>query len=133
MDLGWVMTVLPYGERWRRSRKLLHTHVHSGAAPQYQPVQLRGARQFVRELLAAEPTRPSNKLSEAAKGALPRMVKTNFGGTAMEMVYGLQIRGPEMKAQFLDVPEMVNDAVSESATPGRFLVDFLPLSQSLRF
>jgi cytochrome P450 len=129
MDMGWMLPLLPYGEHWRRSRKLLHTHTHAGAATNYQPVQLRGAREFVRDLLAAEATRPEDKLSEAAKAVLPRMVQSNFGVTGMEMVYGIRIRGPDMKARFLDIPETINHAVSESASPGRFLVDFFPSSK----
>jgi hypothetical protein len=133
MDMKWLMLVLPYGDHWRRNRKLLHTQVHAGVAPQYEVIQLRGARQLVRDLLAAEANLSSDKLTEAAQAELPRIVRTNFGSTSMEMVYGIQIRGPKMKAQFLDVCEKVNHAVGDGVRLGRFLVDFLPFSESITF
>lgn len=133
MDMGWLMLVLPYSDHWRRNRKLLHTQVHAGAAPKYEAIQLRGARQLVLDLLAAEANLFSDKLTEASKAALPRIVRTNFGSTSMEMVYGLQIRGPKMKAQFLDVCETVNHAVGDGVRLGRFMVDFFPFSESITF
>jgi hypothetical protein len=133
MDLGWPLPFLPDGERWRQSRKLFYMHTHAVAAASYQPHQLRGARRFVYNLLAAEAMQPLDKLSNEAKAVLPRMVQTSLGLTAMEIVYGIQIRGADMRAKYLGVPEIVDHALSEAATPGRFLVDLIPIRESRGF
>lgn len=41
-----------YGPRWRQTRRIFHEHFHQGAARQYRPVQLAGARRFLARLLA---------------------------------------------------------------------------------
>jgi hypothetical protein len=130
MGLDWVLSFTPYGNTWRRYRKLMHSQTHSGAAVNYRPIQLRGARRFVRDLLVAEKTRPADKLSEAAMAALPHMIRINFGLTSVHMIYGIDVRDPAMEERYVGVPEAVLHALSESATPGRFLVDQIPLCKS---
>jgi cytochrome P450 len=127
MDLDWLLAVMPYGEQWRQSRKLLHAHVHAGAAVAYQPAQLASARHFVCDLLTSETTRPVDRLSDAAKAVLPRMIRTNFGLTAIRMTYGIDISDPASVASYINTPEGVLQAVNEAGIPGRFLVDFFPL------
>jgi hypothetical protein len=100
------------------------------ASLEYAPIQLRMAKRFVRDLLASEASRPENKLSEAAKAVLPNMVRTNFGMTAVRIIYGIDIRDAVAEAEYVDVPERVLFALTECGTPGRFLVDFFPWSQS---
>lgn len=129
MDLGWPLPFLPDGERWRQSRKLFYMHTHAAAATSYQPHQLRGARRLVCDLLAVENMRPIDKLGDEAKAVLPHMVQTSLGLTAMEIVYGIRIRGADMRAKYLDVPEIVDHALSEASTPGRFLVDLIPFRE----
>jgi hypothetical protein len=104
MGFDWLLSMQPYGELWRRGRKLLHGHVHQGVTPQYQPVQLESARRFIREIL----------LAKTDKDALPHAIKSNFGRSIIRMVYGID-------------PNQVLENISEASTPGRFLVDFLPM------
>jgi hypothetical protein len=120
MDLGWALAFLPYGDHWRRGRKLFHSQTHAGACVQYQTMQLRGARRLVADL---------NSSSSGHMAVLPRLIRTNMGVTAMEMVYGIKLRGPVIKARFLDAPETVTRAISEAATPSHFLLDFFPIRE----
>lgn len=98
---------------------------------EYAPVQLGMARRFVHDLLASETSRPVDKLSEPAKAVLPHMVRSNFGMTAVRMIYGIDVRDPVAEAEYVGVPERVLHFLNECATPGRFLVDFFPWSQSI--
>lgn len=127
MDLEWILTFIPYGLTWRRGRKILHSQAHVHAAKTYESIQLRGARRLVCDLLAAEATRGADKLSEAAKTILPHVVRRNFAFTAVNMIYGINVRDPTTEARYVDLPEAVLYASSEGASPGRFLVDLIPL------
>jgi cytochrome P450 len=109
------MVLQPYGNDWRRSRKLLHPHVHTNAVPQYQPVQLASARMFVRKLLSTEPT----------PDALPALVRADFAETIVKTVYGIDVKTKEEREEYIDIPTIVLEKLNEAAIPGRFLVDGL--------
>jgi cytochrome P450 len=130
MDLKWLLPVTPYGEYWRRSRKLMHSQTHAKAAESYRPHQMRGARRLVKDLLAAEPNRPTDKLSDAAKAVLPHMVRYNFAHTALDMIYGIDVRDKAMEARFVEPAETTLHYFSQGTSPGQFLVDFIPLRES---
>jgi cytochrome P450 len=115
MGCEWILSILPYGAKWKESRRLLHAHVHSSAATTYRPVQLGSARALVVDLLRTE-----HNMS-----VLPNMIRTNFGGTTIKMVYGIDVKSGE--DEYITIPEKVLHALSEAATPGRFLVDALPI------
>jgi cytochrome P450 len=115
MGFDWSFASMPYGEKWKQSRKLLHAHVHSSAATTYRPIQLASARGLVVDLLC----------TEHSQDVLPDMIRTNFGRTTIKMVYGIDIKSGE--DEYITIPEKVLHALSEAAIPGRFLVDVLPI------
>jgi len=41
---------MPYGEHWRKDRRLFHSQLHSNAAPKFKSVQTRQARKFLKQL-----------------------------------------------------------------------------------
>jgi hypothetical protein len=127
MDFEWVIAFMPYGERWRRSRKLIHAHTHLGVVPQYQPTQLLSARRFVHDLLISEASRPADRLSHDAMAVLHHTVRVNFGITAARLIYGIDVQDHTAEAKYVGTPEVVLHAINEAAVPGRFLVDFIPL------
>jgi len=49
--MSWNIAFLPYGPRWRSWRKVFHEHFHPSASRQYQPRELRAARQLLENLL----------------------------------------------------------------------------------
>jgi cytochrome P450 len=116
MGFDWALGTLPYGEKWRHNRKLMHTHAHSGAVSTYQPVQLASARRLVDDLLHAKHT----------KHILPDMVKARSGMTTIEMVYGIDVKGDE-NDEYMATPEKVLQAISDGTVPGRYLVDIFPV------
>jgi cytochrome P450 len=118
MKFEWSFVVLPYGEAWRRKRKLMHTHVHQGASDQFHPIQTASARRFVRDVLAGPHT----------PDALPRAVRLNFAQMITKAVYGIDIESYE--SEYIALPEKVLVDFGEVCTPGRFLVDFIPVCAS---
>jgi hypothetical protein len=126
MDLGWSMAVMPYGNYWRRNRKLFHAHTHAGAAVAYQPAQMSSARRFVCDLLDSESSQPADRLGKSAKANLPRLVRTNFGLTALRMIYGIDVGDPKSVSNYINTSEGVLHAINEAGVPGRFLVDLFP-------
>jgi cytochrome P450 len=117
MGFNCLLSNIPYGEQWRRGRKFLHAHLHAGAAPTYQPVQLSSARRLVKDLLHAK----------HSKDVLPRMVRANFGATIVKMTYGLDVENSEDDC--IIIPEKVLDAMAEASAPGRFFVDAIPICE----
>jgi hypothetical protein len=115
MKLEWSFVVLPYGELWRRKRKLMHSHVQQSVAHRYHPVQMNSARRLVHDLLAGG----------TDNGALPRAIRLNFAQMVIKTVYGIDVDSYE--SEYVALPEQVNADFSEVAIPGRFLVDVLPI------
>jgi cytochrome P450 len=117
MDILWPLSRMPYGDRWRRGRKLLHAHVHQGVVHRYHPIQLASARRFAQDILSVK----------TDKEALAKAVRASFGRMITKMVYGLDV--PDANSEYIALPERVLHRTSQGATPGRFLVDSLPFCE----
>jgi cytochrome P450 len=115
MKYEWSIVTLPYGETWRKKRKLMHTHIHQGVADQFHPTQTASARRFVQDILAGKHD----------KEALPRAVRLNFAQMTTKAVYGIDVESYE--SEYIALPQKVVAEFSEVFTPGRFLVDFVPI------
>jgi hypothetical protein len=115
MGYGWQLSRMPYGDAWRRGRKLLHGHVHQGVSPKYHSTQLHAARRFARDILGAQQD----------PEVLPHMIRTNIGQTIIKLVYAIDVKDTE--SEYISLPEKVVRHVSEGSLPGRFLVDLLPI------
>jgi hypothetical protein len=117
MDLGWQLSLLPYGDTWRRGRKLLHTHVNLGALLKYRSTQLHAARRFSRDVLIAKQD----------DHVLRRMLQANVGQTIVKLVYGIDVKDTE--SEHITLAEKVVSYVHECTIPGRFLVEFFPICE----
>jgi cytochrome P450 len=115
MGMDWLLSMQPYGDTWRRGRKLLHTYVHPGVSSNYHHTQLQAARRFARGILDAKQDRE----------VLPHLVRTNFGQTIVKMLYGIDAKDSE--SEYISLPEKVLQYLSDGALPGRFFVDFIPI------
>ncbi|KAF9447117.1 hypothetical protein P691DRAFT_141776 [Macrolepiota fuliginosa MF-IS2] len=51
MRLEYFLTFLPYGDWWRRQRRIFHDHFHPNIVHKYQTIQINTARAFLRHLL----------------------------------------------------------------------------------
>lgn len=48
---AWDFVLVPYGERWRKDRRLFHSQMHLNAAPRFKSVQAHQARKFLKQLV----------------------------------------------------------------------------------
>jgi hypothetical protein len=129
MGVGWGLLLVPYGDHWRRGRKIMHSQTNMKAAEGYRHVQVRNARRFVGDLLASENQRPADRLSDTSKAVLPHMVRYNFAYTTLDMVYGIDVRTSEMEADYVEPAERLLHRFSQGCSPGQFVVDYIPLRQ----
>jgi cytochrome P450 len=114
MDGKWILGFMPYGELWRKERKLMHTYMHAGAVPTFHPVQITAAHRLVIDLLAA----PQHS------STLPSVVQCNIGQTIIKIVYGIDVKDAD--SDLASIPGQFARLLTESLMPGRFLVDLIP-------
>ncbi|KIJ57163.1 hypothetical protein M422DRAFT_238752 [Sphaerobolus stellatus SS14] len=111
MDWSWGLPFQPYGEIWRRHRRVLHEKVHAGVTETFRPVQLKYTRTLLKRLL----TSPSDYYKHV----------TFVGAeTMMEMIYGTSFKSE--KDPFLVTAEAALEGLQEAWIPGAFWVDALP-------
>jgi cytochrome P450 len=114
MDFDWAFSLAPYGEVWRRKRKLMHAHMHQGVVDRYHPIQVASARRLARDIL----------ITEAKPESISRAVCLNFGQTIVKTMYGIEVEGHQ--SEYITLAEEVTARINEAAVPGRFLIDFIP-------
>ncbi|GHJ86634.1 hypothetical protein NliqN6_3036 [Naganishia liquefaciens] len=109
---GLRMTFMPFTDRWKAQRKLLHTMTQPRAATTYEPIQDQESRQLIRDTLLA----PQDYWSHCQRYA---------GSTIMQIAFN-------KRAETISDPAIVdmrriNEQMTQTAVPGRFLVDSLPI------
>jgi hypothetical protein len=114
------LVAIPYGETWKRKRKLMHAHVHQGVVHRYYPVQLAAARRLARAILEIQTGREN----------LQQAVRLNFGQTVIKVVYGIDVESAD--SEYMTLPEKVLEYGNAVINPGAFLVDVLPFCESSR-
>ncbi|KAF8512772.1 cytochrome P450 [Gautieria morchelliformis] len=116
MGLDWIVTFMPYGDKWRRHRRVIHQKFHPAAATEYQPVQLRHTRELLRRLYETP-----DLVTEHARHTT--------GAIIMEVVYGSMLPRQEL---YIATAEKTTSLLSAALTgltgfPGLFLVDMIPI------
>lgn len=51
MDWDFNFAMIRYGDQWRTCRRLFQETMNVNAVAQYEPIQLRSARQFLKALM----------------------------------------------------------------------------------
>ncbi|KAF9526561.1 cytochrome P450 [Crepidotus variabilis] len=111
--MGWdnAITLCPYGDKWRKYRKICAQSMKREVVKQFQPVQEKGAVHYLKMLLDD----PSN-------------FKSNFRFAATRSImwnmYGVEITDP--KDIIVGTTEEAVKYALQAAMPGNFLVDFFP-------
>ena len=49
MGMDWNAGLLPYGDKWRKRRRLLHNHFHQKKSEGYYPALISATRHMLRE------------------------------------------------------------------------------------
>ncbi|CUA68221.1 O-methylsterigmatocystin oxidoreductase [Rhizoctonia solani] len=114
---GWTDAILfvPYGPRLRTYRRLLHQTLNPRATLEFQNLQMEEMRKFMKRLLKE----PEQFYEHARLYA---------GAVSIRIAYGHTARSSDDK--FLRMAEEFMTAAAHASTPGRWLVETIPL---LRF
>ncbi|OBZ67591.1 O-methylsterigmatocystin oxidoreductase [Grifola frondosa] len=78
MGWDWMMAFVPYGQVWRRARRMFWQHFTSAAIRRYEPAQLEGAHRLAKRLLDS-PDR------------FVRHIHYAFGSAILKAVHGLNV------------------------------------------
>ncbi|OCH88068.1 cytochrome P450 [Obba rivulosa] len=107
VGLDWSTGLMPYGPTWRKHRRTIHQYFTSDVIRQYQPVQLRKARQLLHHL-HQDPENFLRYVHFMLKGALFAIIHQCDWGHR----YGDNI--------------WPHQAAAEVFIPGKYLIEFLP-------
>ncbi|KAG0696579.1 cytochrome P450 [Suillus ampliporus] len=102
----------PFGERFRRMRKALHTHLQPKAAEAYQPLQMSHAKDTVLNILD-DPYNFHNH------------VITFAGTTVMKVAYGKNTPTSATDPDVIEINQLVR-MTGALIRPGAYLVDTIP-------
>ncbi|KAM5537396.1 hypothetical protein V8D89_008915 [Ganoderma adspersum] len=116
VDLSWVIPLMPYGQWWRKHRRIVHRYCNSGAEKQYEPLQQRKARQLLVHLIQ-EPARFAEHSAFIV------------GIILLELTYGS--RDKYTTEKYLRYAQDNADVLAKIFLPGTLLVQYLPLLHNL--
>ncbi|KAJ7781604.1 cytochrome P450 [Mycena metata] len=112
--VGWknTLVLLPYGDRFRRFRRLFHNIIGSRAAiKQFLPIEEAETRRFLRRVLAKP-------------GDLNKHIRKTAGAVILRISHGYEVK--EINDPFVQLAEQATEQFSLSTAPGGFMVDLIP-------
>ncbi|KAG8763051.1 hypothetical protein FRC12_008734 [Ceratobasidium sp. 428] len=117
MDWGNLTAVTRYGERWRKSRRIMHRCLERQAAEIFHPSQERQSRLLLQRLLAA-----SGYLDFSED--LEFEVYRATAGTIMCSIYGFKTE--DLNDTFMLKIKRCMDNLTNASLPSNFLVNVFP-------
>ncbi|KAH7922200.1 cytochrome P450 [Leucogyrophana mollusca] len=114
---GMRIHLSPYGEKWKRLRRAVHTHFQPKAAETYQPLQMFNAKNLIMDLLE----NPKEHQRHARRLAASVILRVTYGKTTPTAT-----TDPEVK-QIHKVLQNFQMAFR----PGAYLVDRIPILKYL--
>ncbi|TDL20318.1 cytochrome P450 [Rickenella mellea] len=111
--MGWDInfTLMPYGPRWRRHRRLFHQNFNGAAVQSYIPVQAMEVHRMMQRLLST----PED---------LFHHIRQSFAAAIMRVTYGMEVQGPN---RHVKAAEDAMKGFADAAAPGAYLVDTIPI------
>ncbi|GAA5916201.1 hypothetical protein JCM8208_000032 [Rhodotorula glutinis] len=109
---GLRMTFMPYGDLWRRERRLLHQLTSPASAASYEEIQEMESAQLARDMLE----KPKEFWGHCQRYA---------GSTIMQI--GFNKRAPTPQDPAITRMRNINEMMTKTAVAGRYLVDSLPI------
>lgn len=112
--VGWknTLVLLPYGERFRRYRRLFHQLIGSHSAmSRFLPVEEQEIHRFVRHVLA----KPEDLSSH---------IRRSVGAVILKIAYGYEVK--QNNDPFIELAEKATEQFSLATAPGGHLVDLIP-------
>ncbi|KAJ8090245.1 hypothetical protein PM082_018841 [Marasmius tenuissimus] len=112
--IGWNkdFILLPYGNLWKTCRRLFHQEFPLNDSSQHESQVLRVNRTLLRDLLS-DPEHYQDHLRQMT------------GSLIILVTYGLDVKGPNDPV--VRTVERAVEMGSQAATPGKFMVDALPI------
>ncbi|KAG6908101.1 hypothetical protein DXG01_006138 [Tephrocybe rancida] len=113
--VGWKnsLVLLPYGDRFRRFRRMFHTIIGSRASvSQFSHIEELETRRFLRRVLAS-PTELATHVQHIA------------GAIILRISHGYEVK--ESNDPFVELSDRVMEHFALCTAPGAFLVDVLPI------
>ncbi|KAJ1300066.1 hypothetical protein OPQ81_002548 [Rhizoctonia solani] len=108
--------VLPYNDRWKKTRRLIHPWLHKKASESFHDSQQEQARRLLHRLLQLT----ENVDSESLYGEF----FLTLAGTLMRSIYGYKLEN--IDDPFLVEAHKAVDRISQVAMPTSFLVNIFP-------
>ncbi|KAJ7142216.1 cytochrome P450 [Mycena epipterygia] len=112
MEWTWLLPLMPYGDTWRAQRRLFSQGFNVTAARNFRPKELAATHGLLRRL-AHTP------------GAFRDHLRHMAGEIIISVAYGIDVL--PVNDPYIAVAEKTNHAGIQATTPGRFLVDSIPL------
>ncbi|CUA74813.1 O-methylsterigmatocystin oxidoreductase [Rhizoctonia solani] len=110
-DLTRHTAFLPYGERWKHQRRLMHLSFRKSAMPTLFPIQTKHAREAAIKILE----QPNDYI---------RILRSMLGSQILSCVYGYEVTSPE--DEMIKLAENASFHVGEAVFPLNFLVNVIP-------
>ncbi|KAF5310062.1 hypothetical protein D9619_010585 [Psilocybe cf. subviscida] len=112
--VGWDFSFghMPYGSKWRSHRRVFHSEFQKSKAPKYWPIQTAQAHNLLARLLQS-PLK------------LDLHLRHNAAAVIMMVTYGIKVSSEN--DPYISIAEKALEGMGQAASPGAFLVDFLPI------
>ncbi|KAF8524543.1 cytochrome P450 [Hysterangium stoloniferum] len=112
MGFDWSFVLMPYGDRWRRNRRMFHQHFYPGAIKAYQPLQIKHARDLLK------------RLQETPHDFMDHTRQLS-GAITMDILYGIKVK--PSGDPYLKLAEEALKVAAVAANPGTYIVDTFPI------
>ncbi|KAG6376689.1 cytochrome P450 [Boletus reticuloceps] len=111
MGWDWSFGHMPYGERWRKHRKMFERQFRPVEAQTFWPLQKKEAHTLLRNILDSQED-------------LIEHLRHNSAAVIMNVIYGIEI-SPKAD-RYIEIAEKALEGMAKAAAPGAFLVDVFP-------
>ncbi|KAG9083670.1 hypothetical protein FRC06_004424 [Ceratobasidium sp. 370] len=114
--VGWdqLLGLIPYGNKVKRIRRLLHDGMSLKAMQSWQPLQEREALHFIKRLLYT----PQDLVAH---------IRQTAGATVLKLTYGYTVH--DQSDEYITAAEQAMESFSLLTAPGAFIVDMFPWLQ----
>ncbi|KAF5335103.1 hypothetical protein D9611_010868 [Ephemerocybe angulata] len=111
LSMDNFFSLLTYGPWWRRHRRAFHQNFYPNAIPKYRYIITKYTSRLLVSLYNG------GDMDESARNAI--------AGIGIRILYGVDVKS--VTDPFISDAIEVSEAFAEAATPGRFMVDNLPI------
>jgi cytochrome P450 len=112
MGWDWVLSLMPYGPRWRRHRAKFQKHFHINLSPVYHPIQVQESHMLLRNLLTN-----SDNFNQHIRRAAAAIV--------LKVAYGYDVA--DEHDSYIALANAALQTFSQASVFGAFLVDYIPM------